>query len=285
MRPMKGDPCDDYKLIRKWPMYGSPKIDGLRALKDDVMRSSSYTPFPNVHLQAFFKEWPRGWDGEIVIGNPTDKECFNKTTSVVMSKNNPIDGIRFFVFDNFVDPLKPWIERIASVPAKVRLKQVKLMNADMAFLYEQQCVNMGYEGIVLRQPYAPYKFGRSTLTDQAMLKVKRFEDAEGIVTGVEEMYHNKNEAKKDAQGFTDRSTKKEGMVPAGVMGALVLDYKGQVIRCTSFTDEIRKQFWENPPIGMRAKFRYPPGGKDVSLGGTGIRPPYIFMGLRDWRDV
>ena len=70
------------------------------------------------------------------------------------------------------------------------------------------------------------------------------------------------------------------MVPTGLLGALVVIWKGQELRIgTGFTMEQRKALWEDPPIGKLAKFKYLKAGmKDLP------RHP-VWIGFRDWRDA
>jgi hypothetical protein len=73
---------------------------------------------------------------------------------------------------------------------------------------------------MLRDPNGPYKFGRSTRKEGYLLKLKRFCDSEAEVIGVVELMHNGNEAKTNALGRTERSTRKAGKTGMGVLGAL-----------------------------------------------------------------
>ena len=50
--------------------------------------------------------------------------------------------------------------------------------------YEQGAVEDGYEGVMLRDPSAPYKYGRSTVRKGYLLKLKRFEDSEAEVIDI-----------------------------------------------------------------------------------------------------
>ena len=50
----------------------------------------------------------------------------------------------------------------------------------------------GYEGLMLRAPDGPYKFGRSTVKENTLLKVKNFLDDEAEVIGFKEQTTNTN---------------------------------------------------------------------------------------------
>ena len=289
MRPMLAETVTEQNIhMVKLPVYESPKLDGYRAFKfGDQLMSRSFLPIENKAIQAMFRHIPHGWDGELIVGVMNDHgACFNRTSKVVRTRNAPADGVRFVVFDNFADPTKRFVDRLTSIPEAFRVPHTRCDTLDDVWRYEQSRVTSGYEGLILRNPNAEYKFGRSTMTDQGMLKMKRFQDYEGTVVGVEEMYHNKNEAKLDPQGYVDRGTKKEGMVPAGVMGTMLVDFDGQVLRVSQgFDHKMRTEYWHKPPIGELCTFKCPPGGKPRSEGGTGLRPPYVFKGLRHRSDT
>ena len=287
MRPNLAETITEANVHQiRLPVYGSPKFDGFRAfIYHGIVMSRSFKAIPNMNIQNKFGKLPHGWDGELIMGDPCAANCFGRTSSAVTTRGAPVDGVKFYVFDDY-SMNAAFKYRIANVDRRVRVQHLRLDTFDMIERYEAEQLALGYEGIVLRNPEALYKFGRSTMTDQGMMKVKRFADYEGIVVGVEEMYHNKNEAKTDAQGYMDRGSKKEGMVPAGLCGVLLVEWMGQTLRVSQgFDDATRRVFWTNPPIGKLAKFKCPPGGKPVSEGGTGLRPPYVFLGLRSHLDV
>ncbi|ORZ29942.1 hypothetical protein BCR44DRAFT_1465456 [Catenaria anguillulae PL171] len=74
--------------------------------------------------------------------------------------------------------------------------------------FEKECLEKGFEGVIVRSPDSPYKCGRSTLKQQWMLKVKQFVDDEAEVVGFEELLHNNNESSVDERGYLKRSSTK-----------------------------------------------------------------------------
>lgn len=78
-------------------------------------------------------------------------------------------------------------------------------------------IKEGYEGTILRSPSGLYKYGRSTVKEAYLLKMKIFQDEEFEVVGFIEMNHNRNEATKDALGNTERSSHRENMIPSGTL--------------------------------------------------------------------
>ena len=66
--------------------------------------------------------------------------------------------------------------------------------------YEVDCLEIGYEGVILRDPNAKYKHGRSTVKEGGLIKVKRFSDSEARILAMEEQMKNNNEKKVNELG-------------------------------------------------------------------------------------
>ena len=68
-----------------------------------------------------------------------------------------------------------------------------------------------------------------------------------------------NTKETDERGYSKRSSKKEGLVPANTLGSLQVEWKGVIFNIGSgFNDEQRKEIWENQDkyLGKLVTFRY-----------------------------
>lgn len=292
-RPMLAAKVDDAGLAKlPYPMWGSPKLDGVRAtIHDKVVQSRSMTPFPNKRLQLRFgREELHGYDGELCVGNPTDKNLCDNTRAETSTIHGNCTA-DFYVFDRW-DLDLPYNLRQARIYPNADLRvhylpQTVLENPEDVLAYEDEQVSAGYEGIILRRPDAPYKQNRSTLREAYLLKVKRYCDAEAIVIGFEELMHNGNEATTSNLGTTKRATFQENLVPMDTLGALIVrgingPFKDVVFNIgTGFTAAQRKAIWLNrdKALGKIATYKYfPIGVKDKP------RHP-VFKCFRDPRDM
>lgn len=279
MKPMLAATVKDVNTLR-YPLLASPKLDGVRAfVENGVVLSRSRKPIPNLHTQSKFKEL-EGYDGELVVGDPTAKDCYRDTVSGVMSiQGEP--SVHFMVFDR-IGLVAPFEIRYLSVVDDYRLPHLRIHSTESLLSYEEQILDVGYEGIILRDSMAPYKFGRSTLKEQGMLKLKRFEDSEGVVVGFEELMHNGNPAEKNELGYTEHSSHKANLVGRNTLGALRIQWRGMEFGIgTGFTDYERLLIWQRRPqdLGRTAKFKYLPiGMKDKP------RHP-VFLGWRNALDL
>jgi DNA ligase-1 len=222
-----------------FPYLASPKLDGIRCIiKDGVALSRTLKPIPNKHIQSILGTiLLNGLDGEIICGDPTDPDCFRNTTTVVMS-HDKVEAFTFYVFDDFAHHNQPFTLRLALAEDRVNsihASQTELTNAMLKVVNHEhianqeqfdnkeiECLNMGYEGMMVRSPHGHYKFGRATARENTLSKVKRFADSEAIVIGIEELMHNENEKSVNELGRSKRSSHQEGKRPAGTMGALIV---------------------------------------------------------------
>lgn len=282
-RPMLAATIEDIQKLQ-YPLLASYKLDGVRAivLKGKLI-SRTLKPLPNVLLQAKITADLEGYDGEIIAGSPTADDCYRKTISATMSDVHAIQGVKYHIFDDITYLDMNYSERrsrqvAATLPSWCEsVTQHWVGDADVLTFYEEQAIALGYEGLILRDPVGRYKFGRSTLKEGILLKLKRFLDAEATVVNFEERMHNANKATIDARGYTKRSSHQDKEIPTNSLGAIIVNWQGQELSIgTGFTEADRQSIWENRDryLGWEVKFKYfPVGMKDLP------RHP-VFLGWR-----
>lgn len=277
-------------------LLASPKIDGFRCLIRGGRAVSRYLkPIPNEYVQRELAGLPDDLDGELVVGPAAGEDVFRRTSSGVTSRGGEPD-FRYLVFDR----ARPgtYRERLQGLTETLHLSvgssrceivdQAQVMDLDRLWEMEAACVAAGYEGMMVRRWDAPYKFGRSTVREGFLLKIKRFEDREGVVVGFEEEMENRNPATTDARGHTVRSTSRANMVGKGRLGALWLRDRGpggtwRDFTCGSgLTAADRERVWADRlgHLGRVVTYRYTPAGS------TDDAPRFpIFKGFRAAEDL
>jgi DNA ligase-1 len=292
MKPMLATKVDLEKL--RFPCYVSPKLDGIRCvIHNGVPLTRSLKEIPNKYIRNMLKQHAaqlEGFDGELVVGNHRSPSCFNTTSSAVMRFDGEPD-FKFMVFDVIGEGgwYDRWVKRhmldINGDPHFVEyVEQVEVRNLEELNVLEELFTSEGYEGIMLRNPDGLYKFGRSTMREQYLMKLKRFEDFEARVVGFEEKMYNENELETDNLGHAKRSSKASGMVPAGVLGALICRsplYADTFNVGSGFDDMTRRAIWLNKDkyLGLAAKIKHQPSGaKDKPRFPT-------FIGWRSAEDI
>ena len=253
-----------------YPVLVTPKIDGIRCLVLNLngikqVVSRSLKPIRN----TFVREWilqhvPAGVDGELVIKGGD----FHAANSAIMTESGQPD-FEFLPFDR-MDPDGgsdiPYIERIKMLPDLQSNRVRPLVPLEVSCFeelqdYYQQCLESGYEGIMIRKPQGRYDCGRS----ENLLKMKEKSDAEAVI---EEVIETEGD-------FFQLGTMESFRVS-------LLNDRSQLFQIgTGFTHEMRKSFWnqKNELKGRILRFTYQRQGMK-----SAPRFP-VFAGFRDEDDL
>jgi DNA ligase-1 len=276
----------------QYPIYVTPKLDGIRCLfKDGVALSRTLKPIPNKLIQKWAKFWGpelEGMDGELIVGSATSPTVYRDTNSFVMSHDKEGD-FSFYHFDWWNDTVNTYNTRyfdpnIGDVPPNYRkVISVVANDKDNLLRLEEQVLEKGYEGIVIRSFHGKYKYGRCTIKEANAFKLKRFEDDEAVIIGFEEEMHNGNDAETNELGRTKRSTAKAGLLGKGTLGAFICKTRNGIeFKIGSgFDAKDRDNFWKTKSdlLGYIIKYKhFPIGVKDKP------RHP-IFLGFRNAMDM
>lgn len=274
MKPMLAGKLEDPHQL-SFPVLASPKLDGIRTIiHNNQPVSRNLKPIPNLKVQEVLGGLPP-MDGELIVGDPRAKDVFQRTSSGVMSRDG-VPPFTYYVFDCLTRAPMGFNQRLElaksyanSCGAWVQLVEHTLIRTVEGLLaYEEAMVAEGYEGIMIRDPMGPYKFGRSTTREGWLLKMKRFEDAEAEVIGFVEKEHNDNPLEQDALGRAKRSSHKANKRAADTLGALVVQdvaTRTQFNIGTGFSEVERADIWSRRTgsrslLGSIVKYRYQPTG-------------------------
>lgn len=270
----------------KFPYFCSPKVDGIRfVIQNGKALSRSLKPIRNNYVREMLEKYlPEGTDGELTCG-----KNFQSSTSAIMSIEGQPDFTVWvfdlyseagyndrltFMFNSFVNICTPFTCK------KLYPKLVK--NLEELVDLKTQYLTEGFEGIMLRSGDGRYKFGRSTVKENILLKWKDFVDEEATITGFIERLHNSNEKETNELGYSERSSSKAGMVPMDTLGALIVENEKYEVKIgTGFDDALRQEIWNNREsyLGKLVKFKY-------MVHGFKDKPRHpVFIGFRDKEDL
>ena len=205
----------------------SEKLDGVRAIWTGthfISRNGNTFPAPNHIINSMPKNIIL--DGELFGGRAT----FQNSVGNIRKGN--WDNIEFVIFDCITPgdyPTRITTAHNTTLPPFARiLQQTPCKNKKHLKHFEETINNLGGEGIILRNPTAPYEHKRST----NLLKIKKVKHSEAIITGY--------------QAGKGRHT--------GRIGALIATHQGNTFKIgTGLTDQNR----EYPPaIGETITFSY-----------------------------
>jgi DNA ligase-1 len=254
MKPMLLERKNPDLSTLPYPVYISPKLDGIRCLLTKKgPRTRSLKPVPNKFINSYLSFWQlSGLDGELIVGPPNGKDVFNLTTRGVRAKAGEPD-FKFYAFDFWDQPDKIYDVRIAELeyhvhsldPNIVFLPSTLVDNEEELLDAEEGILEQGYEGVIIRCRKGLYKFGRTTMKEQNTYKLKRFEDAEAHVIGMVPKFFNGNAAFTNELGRTARSKAAAGLVELDTMGALILKdiVSGVEFQCGSGFDDAQRKWW------------------------------------------
>jgi DNA ligase 1 len=295
-----------------FPVIATPKLDGIRCSTLDLPRPPdqkseavcrSLKNVPNDYVRhQITKHCPPGLDGEIMtyyedLLTPEQMRPFNSIQSDVMTiKGQPI--FKYHVFDLMnptpdngyrdftqyrtrLEQLKALMPQLPSFV--VYVQETKINTLDELLKYEAETVAAGYEGICFRIPSSPYKWGRSTLREGWLVKMKRFVTSEAEIIGMDEEMANNNPMSQNELGYAERSSHKANLSGKGRMGALVCRNAAGVFRIgTGFTADQRYNMWlcKETIVGCKiATYKHQPhGAKELP------RIP-VFKGFRNPIDL
>lgn len=288
MKPMLSGTLKKISDI-KFPVWCTPKLDGIRCLIiNGEPVSRTLKPIRNKYIQATMEGTiPDSLDGELLLKHNAP---FNEVSSAIMKTAGSPDFV-YAVFDTFMYPDMGYLDRMEglielnrnALPSYVMLLEpVKICDKKEFKEYEKECLEKGFEGVMLRSADGKYKFGRSTVNQGWLLKWKNFQDDEARVVGFLERLHNDNEATTNALGRTERSSHKENLQPMGTLGALLAEWNGMEFKIgTGLDDATRQEIWNNREkyAGHMVKFKYQPHG----VKSTPRFP--VFLGWRDEEDI
>lgn len=296
-RPLLAADASEEDVV--FPVYASPKIDGIRCLiRNGEAVSRALKPIPNRYIRKCLElhaDRLNGFDGELTVG-----DGFNSSTSSIMSHGGEPD-FTYHVFD--IEGILTYQHRLRELRLKTaetavkpmppfvkRLKQSLIISRGDLQNYYSECLEQGHEGVIVRSVDGEYKYGRSTIKQGIMLKLKPFDDSEAMIVGFKELMHNDNEKTTSEIGLSKRSSKQEGKRGANTLGKFVVvglqdghfkDVEFKIGTGQGLTQELRKHIWQRQEYytGKIVKFKY------QKIGSIDKPRIPIFLGFRDRRDM
>ena len=251
----------------RYPLVGSAKVDGYRCVVDDIPYTSSMKPFPNIFITEELSDpMYQGMDGELLVGVPNDPNAYNNSSQIMSINGRP--DFKLYAFDDFrygnYHYKERWLERKLQDQGRlVILEQRILESYEDVIAYEQEMLDQGYEGSMIRTIDSLYKEGRCSYRDMSIFKRKPFVETEAIIIGFEEGMQNLNEPKMNETGHMRRSSHQANKVGKGTLGSFELKSE---LWPTSFhagtgegyTQEDKQEIWnrQDEYLGRIATVKY-----------------------------
>jgi DNA ligase-1 len=258
-------PLSEQLTKLKYPLAMQPKYDGVRVVchHERGVVKRKLEPVDNLHIRGALTPYCQArLDGEVIVVSDDGKACKFQESQSGVARFDGQPQFKMVVFDTFMFPtagffqryvaLKKWFEKVSS--GNLQLAPTKVVSTPGQVLgFYEECLAEGHEGAMIRSLDGLYKYGRSTLNEGYLIKMKPFEDAEAIILGFEELQHNTNEDVKNAMGRAKRGHSKAGMVGASTLGKFLVRGVGGQFDAVEFaigtgkglTRQLRDTIWSN----------------------------------------
>lgn len=282
-----------------YPLLISTKLDGCRLLfKQGEIVTRSLKSLPNKQLNEKFEPLRKYseeanliLDGEVFApGVPfqfivscfmtedyNDKKSIKKWTELCqeydyfISRQEVFDKLKFYCFDCLItgkeDKSFDWRYTDASKSCdnfpelSVHLSHIKVNNSQEVQSYFERVLKEGYEGLILRNPKSPYKYGRCTVKEGIAYKLKPWVTIDSKIIGFVQATQVNKEAEKTINelGRSRTSKKQEDRHIIDKAQAFVVDFNGKELSVPiAMTDEKKEYIWKHQKeyLGKYVEYKY-----------------------------
>ena len=221
---------------------GSVKLEGVRGeFTPDGLFTRPLKRFNNKLLAVKFQEVIEYCkEYEIIIEGEFYKHGmpFNEISSICRRSGHlGVDDLEFHIFDAYVEemPSVRFSLRIDLIERAVRgigMDFVKMIpqalqetKEEVIAAYEN-ALEEGYEGWVLKDPDAPYKLGRSTVSEGIYLRLKPEDTFEGRVIEIVERFENLCDSEVNELGRLKKRQDKDMKASTGLAAVAIVESEG-----------------------------------------------------------
>lgn len=294
-------PNDEIDLtLLEYPYLCSAKLDGCRLLvKQGTIVTRSLKSLPNKQLnekfdplRKFSEENNFILDGEIFISNVPfqfivscfmtedydDMKAIKKWTKLCqehdyfISRKEMLDKLKFYMFDGikvphydepfgmrYINNVNKWSKEFPNLIEEVKHNVVNTVK-DVEKQFEE-ALSEGYEGLVLRNPASPYKFGRATVKENSAYKIKPWVTTESkIIDIVQATVVNEDVEKTITELGRSRTSKKQNdRHTIDKANAFVVNFEGKELSVPiAMPDEMKKYIWNHQDeyIGKFVEYKF-----------------------------
>lgn len=295
----------------KYPLLASVKMDGIRCIfKNGEILSRSLKQIQNKQLREKFEPLRKYSEANNVILDGeifSPKLTFQEITHFVMTQDLGDElvpeSLKFYCFDmvsevNLDVPFASRIENVKHIATRynrcnvppfcddkvwVHVDQTLVSNKEEVVELFAKALEMGQEGLILRDPNGKYKTGRGTVKEGLIYKVKPFETFDAKVTAVIQATEVREGAEKKTNelGRSVTSKKKDDRVLIEKASAFEVMYNGLPLKVTlAMTDEEKEYTWGNKHNFIGRTIEY----KGMLVGAKDLPRHPVFLRFRTDKD-
>jgi DNA ligase-1 len=280
-------------FAKHYCLLASYKLDGIRCIfKDGEMLSRALKQFPNKQLRDRFesiKQYARCnnliLDGELLSKSVT----FNELSGLTRQLDCKLpDDLNFYCFDvieceQYNETFNSRIAHLDNLPELSHMEKIKNYSVfkieEVNNLFEN-ALAWGCDGLILRDVNGRYKFGRGTVKEGLIYKLKPFETFDAKILDVLQgtVVDPKAEKTINELGYSRTSKLKEDRLPSGRASDFVVDYEGKTLKVSiAMTQEEKEEVWNNKKKYIGRWIEY----KGMLVGAKELPRHPIFLRFRD----
>jgi len=286
----------DIKTL-KYPLLVSYKLDGIRCIfKDGQMYSRSLKQFPNVQLRKRFEHLSKLskinnviLDGELLAKSMPFNDLSGLTRQ--LDKELPND-LYFYCFDAIIEskfdmPFEERTEKFTKKYINIDYSDyTKIVNQKLLYTveevnkYYEEALDWGCDGLILRNRYGRYKFGRGTVKEGLIYKMKPFMTFDAKIIDVIQATEVREGAEKKINelGRSVTSKKLADRILIEKASAFVVKYKGLDLKVTiAMTDKEKEEVWKNQKKYIGRMIEY----KGMLVGSKDLPRHPVFLRFRE----
>lgn len=213
---------------------------------------------------------------EIVMFTNTEdiksREHYNKIKAKVRELTKPFNyylsvpkEIEFYIFDGttvgqeYLDYLKRLEQIYVSSTENFTIVEPKILyNIEELQTEYERVLALGFEGLVIRKPDSPYKYGRSTFKEHYFLKLKPIEKYEAEIIEINERMFNYNESTESYAGYKIKRDTVDNKEGSGIAATATVKWNNNEFKITlTGTETERIKIWDNRNsyIGRKLLFK------------------------------
>jgi DNA ligase-1 len=278
----------------------SYKLDGCRLLiRNGQLLTRSLKFLPNEQLRAKFYPLARFsennnifMDGEVFSPNIpfqfivscfmtedyTAKLAIKKWAELCqehdyfISRQEVFDKLKFYMFDGikqdqfdepfgmrYINNVNKWSKLFPDLIEEV--KHVVVNNPEEVQSYFEEALEKGMEGLILRNPDSSYKFGRATIRENNIYKLKPWKSIDSKIIGFVQATKVNEDAEKTTTelGYSRTSKKAEDRHLIEKAQAFIVDYEGKELSVPlAMTDEQKEYIWKHKEeyLGKYVEYKF-----------------------------
>lgn len=298
---LEGKTVEDKAKTLPLPLIASYKIDGIRCIfKDGNMYSRSLKDIPNEKLHERFALLKRfSKDNNVVLDGELYAHSipFNELSGVCRRLSSELpEDLKFYCFDMMDstaegllcnEPFRGRAEKVVTLQDQVGseyyepVAQAIIETPEGIVAYFNAAVEWGCDGLILRHPEGKYKFGRGTLKEGLIYKLKPYTTFDAKIIEVVQGTEVDPNAKKKINelGYSETSKKKGDRIPVDKACDFVVMHEGEkrLKVMIAMTDVEKREVWKNRDSYIGRWIEY----KGLLVGAKELPRHPVFLRFRD----